>query len=130
LHYQINSYSQSYQAKGFTLIEVLIALVILSIALTAIIKATSQNIRDTIYLQKKTFALWAATEVMNEARLGLLKLPATPDKLSDKKIVLNQTYQYHTYLSPTPNPRIQQVTVDVEQGTPLIHLVSYIYVPA
>lgn len=64
---------------GFTLIEVLIALAILSISLTAIIKATSQNIKDTAYLQEKTLALWVGLNELNEARAGYIRLPEQPD---------------------------------------------------
>ena len=54
--------------QGFTLLEVLIALAIISIALTAIIKASSQNIKDTAYLEDKAIANWVGLEVMNEVK--------------------------------------------------------------
>ncbi len=110
---------------GFTLIEVLIALVILSIALTAIIKSTSQNIKDTLYVQKKTIALWVGNQVMNEIIAGLR--PPPTDILKDKMKMLNETWDWEASLKPTPNPHIQEINVDVSQGTPLIHLVSYLY---
>jgi general secretion pathway protein I len=68
------------QQRGFTLIEVLIALAILSIALTAIIKATSQNIRDTAYIQHKMIAHYVALDVINAARAGLINLPTDDGK--------------------------------------------------
>jgi prepilin-type N-terminal cleavage/methylation domain-containing protein len=52
--------------SGLTLIEVLVALAIISIALTAIIKATSENIRGTAYLQDKTIAMYVARQILNE----------------------------------------------------------------
>ncbi len=115
--------------SGFTLIEVLIALLILSIALTAIIKSTSQNIRDTLYIQKKTIALWVGNEIMNEIIAGLRKPPMAPDALKDKSTMLNETWSWAASLKPTPNPNIQEIDVAVSQRTPLIHLVGYLYVP-
>ena len=58
--------------KGFTLIEVLIALAILAIALTAVIEATSKNIQNTLYLQNKTIASWVGLEIINEAKINFL----------------------------------------------------------
>jgi general secretion pathway protein I len=114
--------------RGFTLIEVLIALVILSIALTAIIKSTSQNIKDTAYLQHKMIAAWVGNEIINEARIGLLKLPAAPDSLKDETTMLGEKWTWQATMTPTPNPRIQKIVVDVAQDKPFIHLVSYLYV--
>jgi general secretion pathway protein I len=112
---------------GFTLIEVLIALVILSIAVTAIIKATSQNIKDTLYIQKKTIALWVGNQIINEIIVGLRKPPLAPDVLKDNSIMLNEDWSWEASLKHTPNPRIQEINVDVYQDTLLIHLMSYLY---
>ncbi len=113
---------------GFTLIEVLVALLILSIALTAIIRSTSQNIKDTLYIQKKTIALWVGNQVINEVQAGLRKPPAAPDSLKDSSRMLNENWSWKVSLQPTPNPRIQEIDVTVYQHNPLIHLVGYLYV--
>ena len=117
--------------KGFTLIEVLIALAILSIALTTIIKFTSQNIRDTTYVQNKTIANWVGTQVINEVRVGLLKLPQPPDPLEQETQMLGQAWSWKAYLAATPNTHIQEIHIDVFQKTghrKMISLVSYLYV--
>lgn len=116
--------------KGFTLIEVLIALAILSIALTAIIKATTQNIRDTHYIQTKTIANWVGMQVMNEALVGFVKLPEAPSHLDQETMMLGQNYEWQAELSETPNPHIKEIHVDVFEKTGhrhLIELVSYEY---
>lgn len=119
--------------KGFTLIEVLIALTILSIALTAMIKSTSQNIKDTYYLQHKTIATWVATEMIHETQAGILKLPMTPDTLDQEKNVLGENWLIKGSVRGTPNPKIQEIEVAVFQNSdegPLIQLKSYLYVQA
>jgi general secretion pathway protein I len=113
--------------NGFTLIEVLIALVILSIALTAIVRAASQNIKDSLYLQKKTIALWVANDVINQTRAGLLKLPAAPDSRKQDTSMLGETWSWRAWLGQTPNKRIQKIEVDVYQKTRLAHLTGYLY---
>ena len=118
--------------QGFTLIEVLIALAILSIALTTIIKFTSQNIRDTAYVQDKTIANWVGTEVINETIAGVLKLPPSPDKKEQKIEMLNKNWLYEAGLTPTPNPHIQEIHVTVFQNPnkkKMLELVSYLYAP-
>lgn len=114
---------------GFTLIEVLIALVILSIALTAIIHATSQNIKDTTYLQNKTIATWVGTQVINEVRANILKLSEN-DELEKETVMLERSWPWLATLAPTNNNHIKQVSVTVySPGTheQIVHLESYIY---
>lgn len=128
---KVNPYWKN-KSAGFTLIEVLVALAILSIALTAIIKATAQNIRDTNYLQDKNIAVWVATEVINEARAGVLALQAPPDKFEVEKKVLGEALKIEAYSVASPNPNIQELRVDVFRNTDnkkLITLTSYRYVP-
>jgi general secretion pathway protein I len=96
------------KSAGFTLIEVLIALAILSISLTAIIKSTSQNIKDTIYLQDKTIANWVAMNALNEARLGLTKIPVEPGKLEHEASMLGEQWVSRSYYTSTPNPHIRE----------------------
>lgn len=117
---------------GFTLIEVLLALAILSIALTAIIRATSQNIRDTLYVQNKTIAMWVGTQIVNEARVGVLKLPAAPDSLEQNTKMLSQTWPWEASMTGTANPKIKKIIVRVfteNNHAQLIELVSYVYAP-
>ena len=119
-------------SKGLTLIEVLIALAILSIALTAVIKVTAQNIKDTLYLQNKTIATWVAVRVINEARSGILKLPAAPDQLERETTTLNQDWIWQGQLNSTPVLHVKEIDVNVAlkvNKKNLVHLTGYLYVP-
>lgn len=118
--------------EGFTLIEILIALVILSIALTAIIKATADNINHTAYLQQKMISLWVAKEVINETRAQLLILPDQPDKLEKNMNMLGKKWRYQAYLKKTANAHIKEIQVDVfeeNKKEKIIHLMGYLYAP-
>jgi general secretion pathway protein I len=99
--------------KGLTLLEVLVALVILAVALTAIIKATTENIRATGYLQEKTLATWVGLNAMNKARLDLLQLPQVPEYRAVSEVFLGQDWEWQGFRSPSKNPRIQEVHVKV-----------------
>ncbi|MFO7592805.1 MAG: type II secretion system minor pseudopilin GspI [Pseudomonadota bacterium] len=56
---------------GFTLLEVLVALVVVAVALAALLKGASGNAINTAYLRDKTFAQWVAMNVVAERQLGL-----------------------------------------------------------
>lgn len=55
-------------SKGFTLVEVLVALVLLAVALSAMIKTASENTVNTAKLRDKYFASLVATNKVNEIR--------------------------------------------------------------
>lgn len=116
--------------NGFTLIEVLIALVILSIAMIAIIKSTAQNIRDTAYLQNKAIASWVATDAINQARIGLVKLPIDSDEEHETKM-LGRKWLWQGTMKDTPNQHIKKIEVrvfDSANNAQLIQLESFVYV--
>lgn len=124
----------SKNAAGLTLIEVLIALAIVAIALTAIIKAASQNIRATSYLETKMTALWVATDVINEARVGIIKLPDN-ETISQKMTMLARDWYFELTPENTANARIKKWMVTVyptenarDQHQGLLTLETYVYV--
>lgn len=119
-------------SKGLTLIEVLIALAILSIAMTAVIKATSQNIRATTYLQDKTIALWVGQEVLSEAQVGIISLTSDTDRIKQTRTMLGKEWYFTDAQEDTPNKHIKKIRVQVfasreDEASPLINLESYFY---
>lgn len=58
-----------HRGAGFTLLEVLVALAIIAIALTALIKGLAMNAANTAYLRDRTFTQWVAMNVVAEERL-------------------------------------------------------------
>lgn len=117
---------------GFTLLEVLVALAILSIALTAILKSTSQNIHDTTYLQQKTIATWVGTSVISQIQAGLLSKLSESEELSDETIMLGQTWLWKVNVSRAGESPIQKIEVTVRPKNderPVVELVGYRYEP-
>lgn len=118
------------QQTGLTLVEVLIALAITGIAMTAIIKATSQNISGTSYLQDKMIATWVGMQIMSEARMGLIEMSST-EKRHDKINMLGRDWYWQASIDDTANDHIQKIAVDVfvndKEASPLISLESYHY---
>ncbi len=55
--------------SGMTLLEVMLALVILATAGLAVMQAASQSLNNQNYLQQKTFATWIASNRLAELKL-------------------------------------------------------------
>ena len=119
------------QPQGFTLIEVLIALAIIGIAMTAVIKAASQHIYATSYLQKKTIALWVGQDIMNQTRAHLLNIGNTTGNQKLTTNMLGEDWDWKREVEDSPNPRIKKVAVKVyesnrENASPVITLEGYV----
>ena len=61
--------TQPRHSCGFTLLEVMVALVVLATALAAMIKGTAANAANAAYLRDKTLAHWVGMNVVAEQRL-------------------------------------------------------------
>jgi len=62
--------STNHLSKGFTLIEVLAALIIVGLGMLAVIRAVNQTINNTNYLREKAIAHWVAMNKLTETRLS------------------------------------------------------------
>ena len=57
--------------RGFTLLEVLVALAIVTVGMAALLSALSSSADSATYLRDKTFAEWVALNRIEEVRLAL-----------------------------------------------------------
>src|SRR5688572_7972969 len=66
--------SQHHHQRGFTLIEVVVALIVVSLGMLAVIETVGSTARNNGYLREKTIAHWVAMNKLTETRL----LPNAP----------------------------------------------------
>lgn len=85
-------------SHGFTLIEVLVALIILAIALFAIFKTTQDSIKDTIAVRNRLGSQWVALNVVSSLQVGLLKPPTATTPLSGKTRLVGNNWQWQADL--------------------------------
>lgn len=97
--------------KGFTLIEVLIALAILSISLTALVKASSSDIEDTFYLKNKTLAYLVAYEAKQLIELDAIGF--NDNETSQKTSFANQAWAWSAIKQKSNYQGIDKIDITV-----------------
>lgn len=118
--------------SGFTLIEVLAALVVLALTLGGIMNAAAFYGRNAVYLQDKTVAGWVANNLMVEQQLSR-SWPETGK--SDGRIdMARRDWFWERVVEATPDDRIRRVTVRVrldsaEEDAWLVSLAAFFAQP-
>ncbi len=111
--------------RGFTLIEVLLAMVIVAVAFTAIIKVSSQNQRNIIYLEQKTIANWVALQAIKSAQADLIPVREQANTVWEKTRMLNREWYWQLRVKPSTIAEVSNLTVavyDKPDGKQLITL--------
>ena len=98
--------------SGFTLVEVLLALTIIAIALTALLKATAQNIENTHRIKEKTIGHWVAMQGVSMIQLNLLQLNQSQES-TQATTMLGQQWYWRAKFSATSIKNIQQITISI-----------------
>jgi len=98
-------------ARGFTLVEVVIALAILAIALAAIGRATHVGVDSNRALRERTLALWVA-ENRTAERIGVQAWIA-PGTYAGTETQAGIEFRWHERVSETPNPALRRLDVSV-----------------
>lgn len=102
-------------ARGFTLIEVLIALSIIAIALAAVLQVLGHNLRATRLTRDKLVAHWVAQNVLAECQVGLWSFAQTTEHRGTSDW-LGQTWSWRARLQrqsetgPLTAPVVIEVT--------------------
>lgn len=97
--------------RGFTLIEVLAALVIVALGMMAVIQAVSQTASNSTYLREKTIAHWVAVNQLTEARLQ--RSPPKIDETSDEVEMAGRTWRWTMTVTQTPVESMRRIDISV-----------------
>ena len=113
--------------RGFTLLEVLIALAIFSICALVILKQISQSVRHQERLETKTIALWIAENTIATRRLE----PQWPDTGSYQSaiFVAEREWVVEQDIEATTNNSLRKITVSVHKAdvdTPDVSLTGFL----
>jgi general secretion pathway protein I len=97
--------------RGFTLLEVLVALAIIAIAMGALIKGGASNASNAAYLRDKTIAHWVAMNKVAEAQLEQ-SFPSASTTQGKVEMAGGQ-WQWTARVSDTPEPDMRRIDVEV-----------------
>ena len=99
--------------RAFTLVEVLVALAILAIALTAGMRALAQATESASALKARTLALWVAQNRLAAAQIAV-PWPA-PGQFTGEAVQANATFLWRAVVSATPNPQFRRIDITVAE---------------
>jgi len=101
-------------ARGFTLIEVLVALAIVAVGMAAVLGALSSSADTISYLRDKTFANWVALNQIAQVRVsGQLPSPGKSDGDTD---FAGRKWHWHQEVTTTQVPGMVRMDVSVRPG--------------
>ncbi|HEX3913519.1 MAG TPA: type II secretion system minor pseudopilin GspI [Steroidobacteraceae bacterium] len=105
---------QSRASSGFTLVEVLVALVVVALGLTALLVAVNGTARTSGYLRDKTLAQWIALNRLSEVRLNVTKFGQNTD--TGELDFGGRRWHYDTRYFDTSMASMKRVVVRVYHG--------------
>jgi general secretion pathway protein I len=103
-----------HEPRGFTLIEVVVALAVLAIGMTAVLHATSQAGHAGAYLKQKTIAHWVASN--RAAEFSINREWPDPGVTSGTETMANQAWEWEAEVQNTAVPELRLVTIRVMLG--------------
>lgn len=106
--------NNTHKTVGFTLIEVLLALMIIAIALTALVRSTSQNVVGTVHIKDKAVSHWIAMQGVTMIQLGLIDIVPNQE-ITKVTRMLNQRWYWRVKLTPTPLTHVLKITISTSQ---------------
>lgn len=122
------STTRSLAQRGFTLIEVLAALVIVALGMIAAIQAVTQAARNGTYLRDKTLAHWIGMNVLTERRLQAL--PPDIAESTGRVEFADQQWQWSMQVTQTQVASLRRIDIAVHRaetpdGTPLANVSGF-----
>lgn len=117
--------------NGFTLLEIMIALAIVSIAMVSLLALANRSIGVHDRLQRMTTATLLAQQKMAETELSAAQGTGVDNELQGVFSDPHADYRWQIAYEDTPLPSIKMVTVTVlwgdEERNELVDLTSFIF---
>lgn len=101
------------RAGGFTLLEVLVALIVVSLGMLGVIEAVSMVANNTGHLRDKTIAHWVAMNRLAEVRLA--GAPPALDKTSGEVEMAGRTWRWTMEVTQTAVETMRRIDISVRE---------------
>ncbi len=117
------------RGRGFTLLEVLVALAILALSAAAVLRQTQLGVKQQYELEMKSTALWIADDVL----AAVLVQPQWPPlgRSEQKQSFQGQEWVVTTDVQATPDPMMRKIEISIgaaarDQNAPaLLSMTAY-----
>jgi len=118
--------------RGFTLLEVMVALAVIAFALAAGVSAVSGSTRNAAGLEQRTYAHWVAMNKMAELQINT-QWPDI-DTTRGSELLARHEWFWSINVSNTPYDRMRridiQVRADEDDESPLVTLTGFLGRPS
>ncbi|MFT5503695.1 MAG: general secretion pathway protein I [Gammaproteobacteria bacterium] len=97
--------------KGFTLLEIMIALLIIVVGLVGVIESTGNSIWQSSHLKNKTLAIWVAHN-----QIALYRAKRTwndTSNLNGKTEMANVDWLWKMTITPTDDKSLRRIDIEV-----------------
>jgi general secretion pathway protein I len=124
---------RSHRQRGFTLLEVLIALAVLALAMGAVIKSTGDYAGNHTWLRDRTLATWVARNVMVQFQVENA-WPEVGERKGTQEMG-RQEWRWLARVSQTDEAQLRRLDVEVflldaEEEEPVSVLSGFLQQPA
>jgi len=124
----MHSISGIKKISGFTLLEILVALAVVAIALSAVVSEVSNNVKNAAHLRDKTLAHWIAMNKVTEWHTsGDWPSPGVSDGYA---VMAEHEWRWSIRTSSTEDEDIRRMDVEVradqDAKTPDASIIAYI----
>ena len=97
--------------RGFTLLEVMIALLVITLGMGAVINTTSESGWKSALLRQKTIATWVAQNQITKYRAN--RIWGSANSQSGKVEMANVDWVWKMKISSTDDPSLRRLDVEV-----------------
>ncbi len=119
------------RTRGFTLLEVMVALAVIAIGLGAVITEASRNISNASLLQDKTLGHWIASNKSVEMQVSK-EWPSTGEQKEDVEMA-GREWHLTLKIIDTLDERVKRMDVEVRTDAaserPIAKVISYLGQP-
>ncbi|WP_369602040.1 type II secretion system minor pseudopilin GspI [Hahella sp. SMD15-11] len=97
---------------GFTLIEVLVALLIFGLVAATVLKSTSSSVQRHESLEERSLAAWIAANAITELRL---QSRLSPGRRGEDLTFAGRQWKVVREVIATPNPWVKEIRITVQR---------------
>jgi len=105
--------------RGFTLLEVMVAVAIFALSGAAIVKSTAEHLNSVNLLKNMTFATWVANNQLTESSIRANVTWPPKNELKGQTEMVDKIWYWEQSVDKTPDDNLLQVTVTVYENEDL-----------